>query len=406
MSDTKKRWLSSGYLKSAPTGEIDHERGIIEGVSVCTAGEAKGHDVHLDQEFIETVQKFGSEKKQGLKARFGHPNMCSTALGTFIGRFKNFKLDGAQVRADLFLSNEAKDTPHGNLYDYVLGMADNEPDMFGTSIVFTPGREYRRDSEGDKWFRHTSWSWGEPSEWYEDANGDKKENADDLSEELFVECAELHACDAVDDPAANDGLFSRFSNETIAGQVTEFLDLHPQVWEAVSGNPEIIKALANHAEKIDEFFAKYSEYKSKIGDSKMNEKKKPNSEKLDAENQPAVEPESPKTENPATTAPAESEPVENKAAQEPAKETQQEAKQIDSTEFAAMVKTFGAEIAAKVALSGGGMTEALKLQVEALRSEKEQLAKKLSELGEDTGGEPANPSMEATNPKSIFKKNR
>jgi len=50
-----KKWMSSGYLKSAPSGEIDNEKGIIEGVSVCTVGEAKGHGVHLDNEFIQTV---------------------------------------------------------------------------------------------------------------------------------------------------------------------------------------------------------------------------------------------------------------------------------------------------------------------------------------------------------------
>lgn len=124
MSDKKQiRWMSSGYLQSAPTGGVNEEKGIIEGVSVCTVGEAKGHGVNLDSEFIQRVAELGSAKSNGLKARFGHPNMCSTALGTFIGRFKNFRQVENQVKADLFLSNEAKSTPHGDLYSYVLGMA-------------------------------------------------------------------------------------------------------------------------------------------------------------------------------------------------------------------------------------------------------------------------------------------
>ena len=149
-NDASRKWMSTGYLKSKPTGGINREAGIIEGVKVCTAGEAQGHDVSLDAEFVDTVVRFGNERKQGLKARFGHPNMCSTALGTFLGRYKNFRKetttrdDGSEAVAavaDMFMSNEAKETPNGNLYDYVLGLAENEPDMFGTSIVFTPWRK-------------------------------------------------------------------------------------------------------------------------------------------------------------------------------------------------------------------------------------------------------------------------
>jgi len=244
------KWMSSGYLRGGPTGEVNHEKGIIEGVSVCTVGEAKGHGVNLDSEFIRTVAEMGGAKKHGLKARFGHPNMCSTALGTFIGRFKNFAVDGDQVRADLFLSNEAKETPHGNLYDYVLGMAKNEPDVFGTSIVFTPGRTYRRDEEGNKVIVESF-----------DAGTD---------EPVFVECDALHACDAVDEPAANEGLFSKFSGETIAGQVTEFLDLNPEVFAAIQENPSIVEALARYGDKMDEFVTRYREYRKQAKEDVMS----------------------------------------------------------------------------------------------------------------------------------------
>lgn len=116
------KWLSTGYLKSKPEGAVDRERGIIPGALVVTEGEAKGHGVFLEAEFVDEVIRQGNEAKAGLKARFGHPNMCSTALGTFLGRWKNFRRDtitrddGSQAvaaRADLFLSQSAKDTPHG-----------------------------------------------------------------------------------------------------------------------------------------------------------------------------------------------------------------------------------------------------------------------------------------------------
>jgi len=252
--------MSSGFLKAAPTGVINPDKGVIEGVSVCTVGEAKGHGINLDQEFIATVAEMGNEKRQGLKARYGHPNMCSTSLGTFLGRFKNFRVDGEQVRADLFMSNEARETPQGDLYSYVMGMAQNEPDMFGTSIVFTPGKEYVRDNEGEKVY-----------DFYEVHRSGVRFTKDEYKDlPVFVECEALHACDAVDEPAANEGLFSRFGQETIAGQITEFLDLNPQVWDAIQTNPSILEALVRYGDKVDEFTTRYRAYREQNKETEMS----------------------------------------------------------------------------------------------------------------------------------------
>jgi hypothetical protein len=212
--------------KYTTSGSIDRDRGAIYGVSVNTVGEAKGHGVWLEQSFVEDVARLGNELKQGLKARFGHPNMCSTALGTFIGRFKNFRVEGNQCIADLYLSNEAKETPHGDLYNYVLGMAENESDMFGTSIVFTVGQQYQLNDDGEKIIDEMLW---------------------DDGRKVFVTCDKLHACDVVDDPAANpDGLFSSFNQISLSGQVTEFLDLHPEVYEMLANEPEVVEQFMNN----------------------------------------------------------------------------------------------------------------------------------------------------------------
>jgi hypothetical protein len=70
---------------------------------------------------------------------------------------------------------------------------------------------------------------------------------------VFVECKALHANDVVDDPAANpSGLFSSWSGEQIAGQVTEFLDTHPEVWELLQD-----EGLAQA------FFERYEEYRKR-----------------------------------------------------------------------------------------------------------------------------------------------
>jgi len=337
-----KRWMSSGYMQSAPTGGINSEKGIIEGVSVCTVGEAKGHGVNLDLGFIQEIERQGNAKSSGLKARFGHPNMCSTALGTFIGRFKNFRTVGEQVKADLFLSNEAKNTPHGDLYSYVLGMATNEPDMFGTSIVFTPGRTYQRDANGEKVIVDEF-----------SANPDMP---------LFIECETLHACDAVDDPAANDGMFSRFSQETVAGQITEFLDLNPQVFDALSSNPQVVEALARYGDKVKQFMARYAEYTTKTEEQKMADEKideklieaeTPESVEV-VEDVEAVEPVEVSAEPETEAVEAEAEEIatpESEAVAEP------EAEVMNRCELSEIVTRFGAEIAAEVILNGGNPAE-------------------------------------------------
>ena len=185
-----KNWFMSSFVFGQKPEKVDREQGIIHGAYVNTEGEALGHGVKLDSEFVSNVVRMGNEKKQGVKVRFGHPNMSSTALGTFLGRAKNFRegktADGKAVAmADIFLSNSAKDAPGGNLHEYTLKLAEEDSKAFGMSIVFKRGKEYVRDEKGEKKYEFSL-----------------KEN-----ELPFIEIEELTAADMVDDPAANpDGI--------------------------------------------------------------------------------------------------------------------------------------------------------------------------------------------------------
>ena len=98
--------------------------------------------------------------------------------------------------------------------------------MFGSSIVFHSG----------------------PTEYleWEDSDGIKHSRNDASIESLL-------ATDLVDSPAATDGLFSEFSTDEVAVQVTTFLDQHPEVYQLALANPEI----------VDKFMAKYADYKEK-----------------------------------------------------------------------------------------------------------------------------------------------
>ena len=401
MSENKK-WMSSGFATGKPSGGVDREKGIIRGVSVCTVGEAKGHGVNLDSEFIESVKAFGNEKKQGLKARYGHPNMCSTALGTFIGRYKNFSVVNEQVIADLFLSNEAKSTPNGDLHSYILGMAENEPDMFGTSIVFTPGRSYKRSSKGVKVYR--------PS--YEDSREERDQQREEWNvagDEIFVECESLHACDCVDEPAANDGgLFSKFANESVAGQITQFLDLNPQVWEALESNPSILESLARYGTKMDEFTNRYRDYREQSMEAEMSDKTKSADadvvEKLDATDN-STEETSEKVETADVVEKTEEtetaeETVEGSAEEKP--EELSEIKELSKDEFLKIADEFGADVALETVKTGGDYNSALLSAYNAEKSGNVELRTQIEKLSASSNGSPA-PVVVKTEKKSLFK---
>jgi len=51
------KYFNTPICKSEAFENVDSEAGIITGVSVATIGEAKGHGVFLDSEFIEYLRK-------------------------------------------------------------------------------------------------------------------------------------------------------------------------------------------------------------------------------------------------------------------------------------------------------------------------------------------------------------
>ena len=246
------KWFKTGFA-TAPSLMVDLETGTIKGVALARVGEAKGHGVFLDNNFINEIVRLGNAKSNsqgqstGVKVRFGHPNMCSTALGTFLGRAKNFYIDGDFARADLFLSRSAKDAPGGDLFNYVLQLAKTNPDMFGMSIVFEPGQSIKIGEDGVK-------------------IPDTDPEFDNIDGDVFTSINKLLAADVVDDPAAtDDGIFSaKFGNESFAGMATDFLDQHPQIFEIINKNPSV----------MEEFLSRYNENstrKLKLADATGNE---------------------------------------------------------------------------------------------------------------------------------------
>jgi hypothetical protein len=189
-------------IRGAGSANVDFDSDIIRDVVIVQEGEAKGHEVWLDARFVNDIAKQG-KALGSVKSRFGHPNMCGSSLGDYIGTFQNFSTrtnEGVrQAIADLHLDRVVADKSpkyDKSITDYILNFANSQPDMFGNSIVFSGTGEERKVREGDKKITKTFMI---------------------LSEGGFS------ASDIVDDPAATSGMFSEFN---IASAVTDFMQLN------------------------------------------------------------------------------------------------------------------------------------------------------------------------------------
>jgi hypothetical protein len=229
------RFLKSGRISFAAAKEngsrVNFESRTITDVIMCQVGEAKGHGVHLEQSFIEAGIAYANKHHAsiGLKCRFGHPAMSNDALGTEVGRFKNFRVVDDKMVADLHIYQSANLSPtHPGAGDWILSMAEEDPNAIMCSIVFVPGEEYQYDEEGNKFYI---------------AQNKKKYNPEN---KVYTELQELWATDLVDDGAATDKLFSAIANpDKFAVVATQFLDEHPKIAEFLMQKPEKLQEFLN-----------------------------------------------------------------------------------------------------------------------------------------------------------------
>lgn len=228
------------WFKSQPAspqfevGNVDVENGTITDVVMCQVGEAKGHGVHLEQSFIDDLVAYAQEhfSEAGLKARFSHPAMCSSPMGTQLGMFKNFRVRENQAIADLHLLESADKSPtNPGMREWMLSMAQEQPDFVMSSIVFAQKGLYQYDDEGKRVDLETN-RWGEPMDY-------------DRDKEVFVVMGSLYYCDLVEAGAATDNLFSaRFNQDKFAVQVVDFLQEKPELLNFLKRKPEVIAGFA------------------------------------------------------------------------------------------------------------------------------------------------------------------
>lgn len=192
------RWLSAASL-ARPVG-VDRKAGRILGYVVAQEGPFREPDPRGEFDLLSLRRIVGlmEAKPRGTKVRFGHPGLSSDGVGTYLGRAVNPRLDAVTVerggkavrlravRADLHFSESAGgNNPNGNLREYLLGLAEEDPAALGSSLVVEPEEEVR-------------------------LNGDGTPQTDQGGNRLppLWRPRAIHASDIVDEGAAVDGLLS------------------------------------------------------------------------------------------------------------------------------------------------------------------------------------------------------
>ena len=227
-------------------GEIDTENEVLHGVQITLEGEARGHGVHLDREFCEAVAAAGNATGDvGLKVRYGHPAMCSDAIGTELGRAKNFEVRDiervtesgervtvAGVFADVEILKSAHSAPQGDIAKHVLEVAAEDPGQFGQSIVFTYADWVVKDADGN---RHSYVAEVSDPEDKNQAISEDQWLAQSADGKVYAVLGKLHGTDFTDTPAATDGVFS---TGTLAEEAEQMLDEHPEIFDAIEKSPK------------------------------------------------------------------------------------------------------------------------------------------------------------------------
>jgi len=197
-------WFRTDPVRGIAAGDgprVDRKAGIIYGYSVATKGFVPSHKLFFDETTMSQIEQLGQAAgDKGVKSRFTHPGMSSDGMGKMLGRSKNFRRDGDQVRADLHLSAIADKSPDGALGSYVLDLAESDPEAFGASMVVRGTQEAQLD-----------------------ANGDEKRGPDGAKLPPVLRIQKLMASDIVDEPAANKGLFSDDGAPDFAAREATFI---------------------------------------------------------------------------------------------------------------------------------------------------------------------------------------
>jgi hypothetical protein len=200
---------------------------IIEGVSVISAGEAKGHGLFVDRITLQEVKACAETYAGGVKVNLDH----GAGIKDIVGFCDNFRIIGDKLVANLNLLQNAERR------EYVLEIAKKLPDTFGISIAFSgPVRE--------------------------------------IDGKRFASCEELYSADLVQTPAANPtGLFS-FEAKSVDKFSSDMEDEKTQAEEIVKEDEIDISDILSRLSALETAFGDYKTKMEEMPEEKMAEEKK------------------------------------------------------------------------------------------------------------------------------------
>ena len=199
---------------------------IIEGVSIISVGEAKGHGLFVDNITLQEVKACAESYAGGVKVNLDH----GAGIRDIVGFCDNFRIVGEKLVADLNLLETAEKRA------YVLEIAERMPDTFGISIAFSgPVRE--RDGRS------------------------------------FASCTELYSADLVQTPAANPtGLFSFTAKSAAKSVDTSAKEMIEDKNKMEDGEEDTV-SIADIIERLSALETAFGDYKSKMEEMPKDEEK-------------------------------------------------------------------------------------------------------------------------------------
>ncbi|MBR4523686.1 MAG: hypothetical protein IKO64_05580 [Kiritimatiellae bacterium] len=253
-------------MGARPVGAVDNEKLILHDVAVCIQGEALGHGIWLDEDFIHAVVAQGNASDKGLLCHFGHEEPNGNRIVNYMGSFSNFvekpatAHDGSAVIgafADVKFSR-AMDK-HGDNVALVMDLAKERPDALGLSIVFDIADYFVKTAAGDKLKWQEYWADKQPQTWEEYYRLSEAFFEQSADGRLYVEMGKLYGADFVAEGAATDGLFK-------VGEKTD-------AFEALTAPFKALEGLAEENEETVENLKKRLAGFQSMHDKKMAELK-------------------------------------------------------------------------------------------------------------------------------------
>ena len=148
-------WLRADVVGN--TIGVDRNAEVIRGYVMAQEGpfktEGRGE---FDHKSLRQIVRLAKAAPNGLKSRFAHPTLSDDGIGKFLGRSKNARLETAErngkeielVRGDLYISPTSHKSPMGDIGEYVLALAESDPDAFSSSLALKTTKEWRLDAKG------------------------------------------------------------------------------------------------------------------------------------------------------------------------------------------------------------------------------------------------------------------